>query len=122
VVRAPQPADATLRRVQQARAAVPAGVAERPRQPVVVGDDDHGVRAELDGQEVPALAQRGDVARAHPLAGEQVRELPLGHAGVGERGARELGRALERQAGALDGVEREVEDRDGGHSLAPSSR
>ena len=87
VVRALQAREPALGLVDQAGAAVAAGVAERAREAVVVGDDEHAVVAELDGQILAArCSDLVDVAGADPLArGRGARTSHVRARGVGER-------------------------------------
>ena len=74
---------------------------------VVVGHDEDALAAELDHEVVAALADLVDVPDADPAAHEDVLELPVEHARIGERRLRQRRRALERLARALELADRQ---------------
>ena len=78
VVRALHAPHAALGLLDEARAAVAADVVERAREPVVVGNDEDAVGADLDHQELAALAHLVDVAGADPAAAEAASRAPTG--------------------------------------------
>ena len=84
---------------------MPAGVQERAREAVRVGDEDDGRRAEPDHHVLARLTQLVDVPGAHPLAGEDLVQLPVQDVVIRERRARELRGALQREQGPLDRLE-----------------
>jgi hypothetical protein len=96
---------------------VAAGVQERVRHAVVVGHDEDALAADLDHEVVAALAHLVDVPDADPAAHEDVLELPVEHARIGERRLRQRRRALERLARAL-----ELADRQGQRLVATDMR
>ena len=112
MIRALQPPHAALGLVEQPRAAVAADVEERARAPVVAGDHEHALAAELAREERAAAVERAGVPGARPAAEEQVLELPRGDRLVGERARRQLPRLGERPKGRLElgGAERHATD------------
>jgi hypothetical protein len=109
VVRALQPAQASLIVVDEARAAVPAGVQKGSREAVVVADDEHALAAGVDVDVPPTLRHLFSMTCANPAASEEVGAFPFIDGLVCERRSGELRRPLQRQARALEirGVERE---------------
>ena len=109
VVRAAQAlADLALGLLDDPRAAVAADVEERARDPVLAGDDDDAVGADLARHELARLVDRGDVADADPAA-EDLVDLPLEHPLIGERRGRQHRRLLDRLQRARDIARIEVE-------------
>ena len=89
------PADLALRLLDEARAAMAAGVEEDPRGAVLTRQREDAGLADLAHQVAARLGDERGVAQAHPAAVE-VLDLPGEDRGVGERRRRQHRRALDR--------------------------